>query len=172
VTKEYLVLENWLKKQVKLNPNKTALILEHSDFTFSELDQSVQVFASKLSGYGIKINDRVAVFIANSFNGYVAILALQQLGCQIVFLNTRLSKDELSYQLNDSKAKLCLVDDDTNKEEIIAVEFNKILISKVLSLASDKEYRPVKEFDSDTITSIMYTSGTSGTPKGCAANFW
>ncbi|MFC6322593.1 o-succinylbenzoate--CoA ligase [Companilactobacillus baiquanensis] len=163
-------MENWLKKQAQLNPNKTALILEHSDFTFKELDESVQLYASKLSTRAKK-HDRIAVFITNSFNGYIAVLALQQLGAEIVFLNTRLSKDELAFQLRDSNSKFCLIDDGTDISEIAQVNFPQVHISDTLSLVPDKSYQPVEEFNNDDITSIMYTSGTSGRPKGVLQTF-
>lgn len=164
-------MENWLKKQAQLNPKKTALILEHSDFTFKELDDSVQLYASKLSTYGVKQHDRIAIFITNSFNGYIAILALQQIGAEIVFLNTRLSKDELVFQLRDSNAKFCLKDDNADLSEIEQIDYPQVRISKTLSLVNDKSYQPVEEFNNDDVTSIMYTSGTSGRPKGVLQTF-
>ena len=77
-------MENWLVKRAKLDPKKIALILEHADFTFSELNSTVQLFAGKLYSRGIRQNDPVALFTDNCFNGYVAILALQQLDGNII----------------------------------------------------------------------------------------
>ncbi|WP_125567010.1 o-succinylbenzoate--CoA ligase [Companilactobacillus insicii] len=163
-------MENWLTKRAKLDPNKIALIIEHSDFTFSELNSTVQLCAKKLHNY-IHEGDRAALFISNSFNGYIAILALQQIGAEIVFLNSRLSSDELKYQLNDSDAKVCLVDDSSEYHQINKVNTNKIFLSDILSMKPDPDYKPVAEFDNNSVTSIMYTSGTSGRPKGVLQTF-
>ncbi|APX71902.1 o-succinylbenzoate--CoA ligase [Companilactobacillus allii] len=163
-------MENWLTKRAKLNPNKTALIIEHSDFTFSELNSTVQLCASKLHNKLHK-GQRAALFISNSFNGYIAILALQQLEVEIVFLNSRLSKEELDFQIHDSKADLCIIDDSSNHEQIDKVDTDKILLSDILSLKSDINYQPAAEFHNESVTSIMYTSGTTGRPKGVLQTF-
>jgi Acyl-CoA synthetases (AMP-forming)/AMP-acid ligases II len=90
------ILENWLVKRAKLDPDKIALILEHADFTFSELNSTVQLFASKLFASGIRQNDLIALFSDNCFNGYVAILALQQLGARTIFLDTELPEENFA----------------------------------------------------------------------------
>ncbi len=160
-------MENWLLKRVKTSPNKRALISDNVDFTFNELNRTVQKFASKLYYNGVRKGDYIGVFIANSFNGYIAILALQQVGAKIVFLNTRLSEPELNYQIEDSKIKFCLIDnflrvEDTDKiKSCPAIPLSDILFSDI-----SPDYSPVEEFEDDEVTSIMYTSGTTGKPKG------
>lgn len=164
-------MENWLTKQATLRPNKVALIFEYTDFTFSELNKTVQLYASKLFTHGIRPNDRIAIFTTNSFNGYIATLALQQLGTEIVFLNTRLSAEELSFQVKDSQVKNILVDDNAKADQLAKIECPKTLFSEILTLESSPKYRPVSQFNNDDITSIMYTSGTSGRPKGVLQTF-
>lgn len=164
-------MENWLTKRAALSPNKVALIYQYTDFTFAELNSTVQLYASKLFNFGIKKNDRIAVFSGNSFNGYVATLALQQVGAQIVFLNTRLSAAELSFQIKDSEAKLVLADDSIKLDQLRKIDEPVTVMSKILSMERSPAYSPVAEFNNDEVTSIMYTSGTSGRPKGVLQTF-
>lgn len=150
-------MENWLVKRAKLDPDKVALILEHADFTFKELNLCVQLFASKLFTSGIRKNDPVALFSDNCFNGYVAILALQQLGARTIMLDTELSFDSLNYQINDSKPKTILISDSAPTSEILKVDWSKTLMSDILSLDKSDDYAPISEFDNDQVAAILYT---------------
>ncbi|GEO59462.1 AMP-binding protein [Companilactobacillus bobalius] len=150
-------MENWLVKRAKLDPDKVALILEHADFTFKELNVCVQLFASKLFTSGIRKNDPVALFSDNCFNGYVAILALQQLGARTIMLDTELSFDSLNYQIHDCKPKTILISDSASTEEITKVDWSQTLMSDILSLNKSADYTPVSEFDDNQVAVILYT---------------
>ncbi|MFH5810731.1 AMP-binding protein [Companilactobacillus sp. FL22-1] len=159
-------MENWLVKRAKLDPDKTALFLEHADFTFGELNSTVQTFASKLHTHGIRKNDSIALFTDNCFNGYVAILALQQLGAATIFLDTQLSTETLRYQLNDSQPKLVLVSDSADYQRLNQIDAQKVLMSDILSLEPDHAYQPIAEFDNEQIASIVYTPSADHNDTG------
>ncbi|GEO79649.1 O-succinylbenzoic acid--CoA ligase [Companilactobacillus mindensis DSM 14500] len=150
-------MENWLVKRAKLDPDKIALILEHADFTFGELNSTVQLFASKLFSSGIRKNDPVALFSDNCFNGYIAILALQQVGARTIFLDTKLPATTLKYQLDDSKPKTILVSDSVDAVEISKLDHKLTLLSDILSLEPNTKYQPISEFDDNQVASIFYT---------------
>ena len=150
-------MENWLVKRAKLDPNKIALILEHADFTFKELNSTVQLFASKLFTSGIRKNDPVALFSDNCFNGYVAILALQQLGARIIMLDTELSLPSLNYQIHDCKPKTILISDSAAFSEIKKVDWSQTMMSDVLSLNRSLQYHCVSEFNDNQVATVLYT---------------
>ena len=159
-------MENWLVKRARLDPDKIALILEHADFTFGELNSTVQLFASKLFTSGIRKNDPVALFSDNCFNGYVAILALQQLGARTIFLDTELSYDILNYQVNDCHPKTILISDSVNATEISKLDWPQTLMSEILSLKKSKGYQPVVEFNDQQVASIFYTPNADSNDTG------
>ena len=159
-------MENWLVKRAKLDPDKIALILEHADFTFGELNSTVQAFAGKLYTSGIRKNDPVALFSDNCFNGYVAILALQQLGARTIFLDTELPLETLQYQVDDCQPKTILISDSAHTEEIVKVNWDKIFMSEVLSMNGNLDYQPVSEYPTEGIASVFYTPSADRNDTG------
>lgn len=159
-------MENWLVKRAKLDPDKIALILEHADFTFGELNSTVQAFAGKLYTSGIRKNDPVALFSDNCFNGYVAILALQQLGARTIFLDTELPLETLTYQVNDCQPKTILISDSAHTDEIVKINWDKIFMSEVLSMNGNLDYQPVSEYPTEEIASVFYTPSADKNDTG------
>ncbi|MQS98022.1 AMP-binding protein [Lactobacillus halodurans] len=160
------ILENWLVKRAKLDPDKIALILEHADFTFSELNTTVQLFASKLSSCGISENDPIALFTDNCFNGYVAILALQQLGAQTILLDTQLSLKTLEDHIKDCCPKTILVSDSADTTYLDQIDWDKTFVSEVLSLKKNPNYRPIQDFNENKIVAIFYTPNAASFDTG------
>ena len=100
-------MENWLKKRVLLSPNKIAIQAGNTKLTFKEVSDRVAVLAARLANKSRK-EMRVALLTNNTIDGYLMILSLQQLGCEIVFLNKRFSLEELEYQLEDAAVSLLI----------------------------------------------------------------
>lgn len=153
-------MENWLTKRAYLSPDKPAVQFEARTLTFKQLQMAVLELAGKLSQL-LDGNQRVGVLTRNNLAGYEMILALQQLGQQMVLLNSRLSTDELAYQIADAGLSQVLVDDQLQYD--LAVE--QVPFTTVQSMP-EQEIKPVATFDHNQVTTIMYTSGTTGRPKG------
>ena len=85
------MMENWLTKRVLLSPHKPALVFDNKTLTFGELQKDVLQTAAKLKTLGIEEMTKVAILGKNNATFYVLILALQQLGATIIFLNNRLT---------------------------------------------------------------------------------
>ncbi|MFD1040181.1 o-succinylbenzoate--CoA ligase [Virgibacillus byunsanensis] len=156
-------IPHWLTKQAFLAPNKTAIELENGDtISFLELKERSMRFAKQLAQTGISKGDHVGILSTNNVSMVVAIHSLSYLGAVSVMLNTRLTKQELDYQVRDADVTTVLTSE----------QFKEINFSiPVKSFFEIEQYleKPIKLQSvmnlEDTFT-IIYTSGTTGFPKG------
>lgn len=158
---------------------KTALVFKGRNFSFNELCDLSGRLANALSGLGVQAGDRVTLCSQNCWEWIVSYYAVVRLGAVINPINVMLTPEEVLYVVQDCGAKIILssadkgqallaIKGDSPLREIIlfgdevpagARSFNELL----------KQSRP--EFDnvsvaSDGLSTIGYTSGTTGHPKG------
>lgn len=158
------VMPHWLTKQAELSPHKVAIEQTNGDtLTFSQLRKESEVFARKVASFSIKKKEKIAILSTNHIEMVVAVHALSYINSVVVMLNTKLSKRELEYQLEQSEATLVITTD-------------KLRSEKNLSFSNQKTYEEIKvlkEKDIPLATHIqlqdpftmMFTSGTTGNPK-------
>jgi len=182
------------RKRAELMPAKTAVIFEDRPFTYGQINEGLNRAAHLLQARGIRKGDRVAALALNCMEFLEIYFAAAKLGVIFVPLNWRLTPPELAYQLNDCGARLLLFHDSFlgNVDAIrgrIAVEPDKLLFLKsgsptlpgfeppgcpawaedylgaVRDLpAAEPEADPPVRFEDPL--AIVYTSGTTGNPKG------
>ncbi len=161
-------IPNWLTRRVEATPDNKALLSSGVWLTWRELYELVQDTAEKLSGLGICPGMRVALLLGNSQEFVVILHALGQMGATVVPLNLRLTPAELSWQINDIKAEL-LVYAEGQHELANAIRTEIICPILVITELNDKPkttFSPQKYFELNTVHSIIYSSGTTGKPKG------
>ncbi|QFT90314.1 2-succinylbenzoate--CoA ligase [Bacillus sp. THAF10] len=156
-------LPNFLKKRAFLTPNRTAVEMGEQTITFQELYQSSVHLSRKLSFAGVKKGSTVSLFMNNSVELVQLIFALKNIGAIAVLHNTRLTSAELAYQMNDAASILLLVDD---VQEWMMELSTPVITRYSLKDLEEKPCTLLDEFCLDDVTTIMYTSGTTGFPKG------
>jgi len=186
-----------LESTAKYYPESTAVVYEPENFMVSSRDllHLCERFGSGLQQrFGVKKGDRVAFYSRNYPELIVAFFGLAMAGGIYVACNPLLIKEELRYQLEDSKATIIIISDDmipvleeiveekgTGLESIIVFNRDKELKQPLLGGAS-KTYAPPFFSYSDVFSdsplekpdidppkdliAIMYTSGTTSYPKG------
>lgn len=153
---------NWLVQRVHMTPDRLALTFEDKSWTFQQLFKEVMFTAGTLKTAGIDHGNRIAILAPSTPQLVITIHACWQLGCEVVLLNDRLSDEELAYQIADAQPAHVLVKD-SYKERIGTY---KTLTLEVLSRMDSFPINMEEEWPLTRTMSIMYTSGTTGRPKG------
>ena len=159
-------MPNWLKKRADLSPNREALIFEECTYTFLEVFEKAKAYAGKLGALGLKKGSTAAVLFSNQAESVFVLYALQMAGIKAVILNNRLTAEELSWQLNDCDAEV-LVYENRFIDKVSGINSDVRKVSTIdLNQLEGKNPVILDEYNMDEVTTIMYTSGTTGNPKG------
>jgi len=177
----------FLERSVRVFPNKTAVVYGDRRWTYAEFGERVGRFAGALERAGVVPGDRVAVLAPNVPELLEAHFAVLRAGAVLVAINTRLNAAEVGYILNHSRAKVVMVDVDLAPQVADApdgLRANPLLVNLPDPVAgrmgSPLDGPSFDEFvsgaqvvpiagsidDEQSMTSINYTSGTTGRPKG------
>ena len=165
---------NWLSQRAVQKKDAIALIYKsHSNreiWTYSQLEDEVDHCVERLLALGIKSGDRVGLLLANQPQYLILVHALVRCEAVAVFLNMRLTSEELSWQIEDSQTKYLICDEFTQlTANSLGSRIEDLIIENCsLSLA----HSPVVREDGgnglinlENIQGIFYTSGTTGKPK-------
>ncbi|MDE7040636.1 MAG: o-succinylbenzoate--CoA ligase [Limosilactobacillus sp.] len=157
--------QNWLLKQAATQPNQIAIDDGNERLSFVELKKQVEGLVGKIDH--LNPGSRVGLLATNSLMSYKLALAIMCSGRTIVWLNWRLASEELERQIKDSELQLCLVENSLWRSGM--TKPFKSYSAFLMTSADPGELIPV--FKSNWVASIMYTSGTTGKPKGVLQTF-
>jgi long-chain acyl-CoA synthetase len=158
------------------------LIFDDVVTTFSQADKQVQSLAAWLQSQGIQQGDRVAVGMRNYPEWVIAYWATQSIGAVLVSLNAWWVADELKYALTDSGARAVVIDGERQDRlsdallDELGIDIAVVTrgesragwaIWEEVTTNSHPVVRDV-QIETDDIATILYTSGTTGFPKGAA----
>ncbi|MBC2122455.1 o-succinylbenzoate--CoA ligase [Listeria marthii] len=153
-------MTNWLQKRVRLSPNETALVFEGKEETFAEISEAVERIAGKLFARGIRKDEMVALLGKNDRMTFLLIHALQQLGAVTLFLNNRLTKKEIAFQLANAEVQQVIMADSFADKVATGISYTELQQTDYIAPAL------IEIWDLSRVASVMYTSGTTGQPKG------
>lgn len=159
--------KSWLQRQALLHPERPAFLWKKESWSFSLLAQVAQRYAHYYAANLPATSKRVAIYSKNSPAMYLTILGLWELGMEVQLLNRRLTVEEWRFQLNDAQTEWLLCDDVRAIPDTIACLAIPDLLEKDIAQADYID----AGYESSAIASIMYTSGTTGQPKGVPQTF-
>jgi O-succinylbenzoic acid--CoA ligase len=168
-----VAMQDWLRARARLSPGREALVCGGDALTFGELDRRVDAVAAALLARGVDAGDRVALLLRNGTPFVELLHAVPRAGGVVVPMNTRLTAPELSWQVAHVGAGLLVFDEST--ADLACDVDAAVLRVHADELRGDESGRIDAPRVADALHSIIYTSGTSGTPKGAmltSANHW
>ncbi|MCX4983997.1 non-ribosomal peptide synthetase [Streptomyces sp. NBC_00572] len=154
--------------QAARTPDAVALVCGQQEVTYRELDRASDVFAVRLAERGVRPGAAVGLFLDRSPEFVVAVLAVLKAGGAYVPLDPRQPEERLAFILSDTGAPL-LVTDRAARDVEFAREVDTIPAPDVRALlGEDVAGTPELATHPDQLAYVMYTSGSSGVPKGVA----
>lgn len=156
---------------------RTAIIFEDQKISYDILHRKVNQLSAGMRKMGIQKGDRVALFMPNIPEFIIVYYSIQKLGAIAVSLNAMLVKNEVEYILEDCAAKIIFA----GTEQIDQVPLQKVKsLSRIILVEGDTdddrhinwfydtetENFSTVETNNDDPSAILYTSGTTGFPKG------
>lgn len=177
-----------LSKRQMSHPDKVAIIFEDSPISYDRLNRETNQVAHFFKQTGLKKGDRVAADLMNCPGFLTCYFAAAKLGLIFVPLNFRLEADELLFQINQCQSRLLVfhsrfADRVEKVRENLSIESDKFVClrenaeakdppswaldyDQTIKNLPDHEVEPDHVIDLDDPFLIMYTSGTTGDPKG------
>jgi fatty-acyl-CoA synthase len=165
-------LGSWPARRARLTPNTVAIRYGGREYTYRQLAERVESLAAGLQSHGIERGDRVAYFGANHPDLLTTLFAASRIGAITVLLNARLSPAEISFMLDDSRPHILIHGTEvTNIVERLDHQVRETLStidvdSTEFAAFLRDQPAPHVEVSLDDPCLLMYTSGTTGKPKG------
>ncbi len=162
-----------LREAVVRNGGGDAIVTDDVRMSYRELDAKVNAIAANLSALGITEGDRVALVLGNCPEFILVLMAATRMAAIAVPINAREQTPELTYILNHSGAKVLVYDADVadrlpSPEDVGALSHRFCIgTADFENLLADRGTPPPGAApDEEDVAVILYTSGTTGRPKG------
>ena len=157
-----------LENQAKESPNKIAVVFENQSLTYQELNERSNQLANYLIKNHIKKGDVVAILLERSLELIVGLIGILKSGACYLPLDPDYPISRIQYILENSGAKTVLVHSPTINmiDSTLYHPFMIDLSSEIFQKASKKN--PHKVIHPHSLAYLMYTSGSTGLPKGVA----
>jgi long-chain acyl-CoA synthetase len=179
-------LAEYLEYSAKEHADKVAIRHEDRQVTYGELDENCRRLASGLGALGLSPGERCVVMMPNSIQSVTAYYALAKLGAEVIPVNFLYKGHELSHIFSDSgpKAFIGAAAHLDEPRKVLRSMKGGPAIRLALDAQDDPDFQDLEGAYSDAAVfpthpiqdhdtlNILYTSGTTGVPKGVMLSHW
>lgn len=175
---EGMDLGSWVSRRSVSGPSRRALTFEGQTMTYGDLDGRIDQLAAELRAGGVRSGGRVGYLGPNHPAFLIALFACARLGAIFVPLNYRLTGSEIAYIVDDAELHTLIADVDA--AAVVDTVRSELSLARAISLKPVAGWEswddvvaqrrsttvPRAQATPSDVAIIMYTSGTTGSPKG------
>ena len=152
------------RRQAQATPDNVAVVYKDLQYTYAQVDAISDRIAAYLVGKGLKTEDVVSVLIPRCQWMAIASLGVLKAGCAYQPLDPSYPQERLNFMMKDANAQLLIVDE-TLRELVNEYEGEVLLTRDIDALPAAT--LPAVDIRPEQLFILLYTSGSTGIPKGC-----
>ncbi|MBL6449330.1 amino acid adenylation domain-containing protein [Fulvivirga sp. 29W222] len=162
-------IKSLIEAQAEKRPDQVAVVSEYKSYTFREINQAANQFAQRVrDNYSLHKHDHVVVVMRPDVDRLICLVGLIKLGIVYVPVDPDYPQERMQYIVDDAKPKLIICDEQIEQcMQKINTEIKGIDFTMICSGVGEHEpANPEVQVLPDDIFAILYTSGSTGQPKG------
>jgi len=177
----YLLVGELLKRASHKTPDIEAYVFDDERVTYKQMDDNATGLAGWFQSQGIQKGDKIGFMLKNSISFVEIVFGITLSGAVGVPINFRLGSEEVVYIVNNSDTEILFIDDEY-AEMVLSIKNRLDKVKKIIVIGSNETlpglinyqsiiknktiYTPCEDLTDDDVSFIVYTSGTTGRPKG------
>ena len=156
------------EQQVKLRPEATALVFKNERLSYGELNERANQLAHHLLALGVTTETRVGLCVERSLEMVVALLGILKAGAAYVPLDPEYPQPRLAFMLADAEVSVLLTQESLLSRLPESEQPVLCLDRDWPEIAKQSRATPAIKITPDNLAYLVYTSGSTGQPKGVA----
>ncbi len=160
-----MTLHSIFETSCQENPHRIAIVDKNTEYTYENVNQKANAIASSLLEKGLSINEPVLLEMGRSVEMIASILGILKAGGCYVPLDFEYPEDRKKYIISDCKSKILISDRQHSGSFYSDLGVDVLYVKETIKKIVDPNFKSIVR-EADDHVYIMYTSGTTGNPKG------